>query len=332
MARLLFEPIVRFRYRHRYRPQLTSPHVKTGMKLISDMMRTQTTGLLIDACRGVELHRWGTRVKERRKEVLQKTRAALETLASSPAEALDRLEIFARGRWGKFKDERPSADVMRWEDVVSKLEIDVGWAIGSVLQESRLREIEADVKRRMGDLSTPLSTVLNADFRLARLCYSLCVVLTPEIVIETGVASGVSSTFILEALAENGTGHLHSVDLPPLAAREEEGVIGALIPDGVRGRWTLHRGSSRKVLPRLLDEVGEVQLFLHDSLHTRQVMAWEFATVTPSLARPWALVADDVHNNKAFDDWVAEVRPQFSAVVKEVEKPGHFGVAAMTQP
>ena len=269
-------------------------------------------------------------MEERRKELLQKTRAAFETLASSPAEALDRLENFALGRWGQFKDERPTADSMGWENLATKLEIDVGWAIGSVLQESRLRKIEEDLKRRAGDLLTPLSALHNADFRLARLCYSLCRVLTPEIVIETGVASGVSSTFILEALAENGTGHLHSVDLPPLAARKEEGVIGALIPDEVRGRWTLHRGSSRKVLPRLLDEMGEVQVFLHDSLHTRQVMAWEFATVTPSLARPWALIADDVHNNKAFDDWVAEVRPQFSAVVKALEKPSYFGVAAMT--
>jgi hypothetical protein len=38
--------------------------------------------------------------------------------------------------------------------------------------------------------------------------------LKPRVIVETGVASGLSSAHILRALAANGTGTLHSIDLP----------------------------------------------------------------------------------------------------------------------
>ena len=39
--------------------------------------------------------------------------------------------------------------------------------------------------------------------------------LRPIKAVETGVAPGVSSRFILEGLERNGTGHLWSIDQPP---------------------------------------------------------------------------------------------------------------------
>lgn len=40
----------------------------------------------------------------------------------------------------------------------------------------------------------------------------------PDIMVETGVARGASSAVALAAMQENDRGHLHSIDLPPLAA------------------------------------------------------------------------------------------------------------------
>jgi hypothetical protein len=51
---------------------------------------------------------------------------------------------------------------------------------------------------------------------LVRAVWCLTRHLRPTKVVETGVARGLTSRFILEALEKNKTGHLWSVDLPPL--------------------------------------------------------------------------------------------------------------------
>ena len=100
--------------------------------------------------------------------------------------------------------------------------------------------------------------------------YSIVRFLKPSTVIETGVASGFSSSHILKALAENNKGHLHSIDL-----HYRDGVtvpkgkpLGWVIPEQLKTRWTLHLGESKKVFPKLLQRIGTVDLFLHDSRHS----------------------------------------------------------------
>ena len=48
----------------------------------------------------------------------------------------------------------------------------------------------------------------------------------------------------------------------------------------------------------LLDEVREVGLFFHDSLHTRAHMLFEFETAWPHLAPGGVLAADDIFQRK----------------------------------
>ena len=67
--------------------------------------------------------------------------------------------------------------------------------------------------------------------------------------VETGVGSGVTTSFILQALAANGEGHLWSIDLPPIGAEQ---FAGSFVPQALRSRWTLLRGRSRDLLPQLL--------------------------------------------------------------------------------
>src|SRR6266403_4839363 len=50
--------------------------------------------------------------------------------------------------------------------------------------------------------------------------YVICRALEPEVVIETGVASGLSSAYILKALSDNVRGRLYSVDLPNADSEE----------------------------------------------------------------------------------------------------------------
>ena len=91
----------------------------------------------------------------------------------------------------------------------------------------------------------------DGDRTLGRLCYLACRLMKPEVVVETGVLYGITSTYILQALVINGAGVLHSVDLPP-ARDGSEDLVGCLVPDRLRRMWQFHRGISRRVLPRLL--------------------------------------------------------------------------------
>ena len=120
----------------------------------------------------------------------------------------------------------------------------------------------------------------------------------PRHVVETGVAQGVSSAFILTALRKNGHGHLWSIDLPPVS--RPKGLTGRAVAPELHDRWTYLHGATRRVLPGLLEELDSVDLFVHDSLHTESTMTFEFNNVWTYLAEGATLVADDANFNSAF--------------------------------
>ncbi len=66
--------------------------------------------------------------------------------------------------------------------------------------------------------------------------YTIIRCFKPRIVVETEVANGASSTFILSALEKNNFGKLYSIDLPSkdLLLKEE---VGWLVPQSLRNRW-----------------------------------------------------------------------------------------------
>jgi predicted O-methyltransferase YrrM len=134
-------------------------------------------------------------------------------------------------------------------------------------------------------------------------------------VVETGTASGVSSTYVLAALERNGGGRLVSIDLPfedagdggmrpfvagtaidiydssPVPPGKEAGWI---VPDGLRERWDLRLGDARDLLPRALTELGTIDVFFHDSLHSEEHMLFELNEAWPSVRPGGVVVADDI--------------------------------------
>jgi predicted O-methyltransferase YrrM len=145
----------------------------------------------------------------------------------------------------------------------------------------------------------------------------------PQVAVETGVCNGVSTAFLLLALEDNGTGELHSIDLPEVAGEEyEEGTFwdgkgGAVIPPGkepgwmvppeLGERWELVLGRSQDELPPLLDRVGQIDFFMHDSEHSYECMSFEFRTAWPALREGGVLVADDVNVNPAWAEFTGEI-------------------------
>jgi len=242
-------------------------------------------------------------------------------------ELRDRMAGYAELGLERLSGASPSYETVSWEEALRDVEAQPGRAT-SILGESALAGIEEDTRRLLGDIrrEDTFSQRWAADSLLARCCYLLCRLIQPSVVMETGVAYGVSSAFILRALEENGRGTLHSVDLPPLRS-EAERFWGVAVPEELRGRWRLHRGTSARVLPRLLRETGSVDLFVHDSLHTHRNMRREFETVWPYLRTGGALLADDVERNRAFGE-LRHRDPAFWRVVRDVEVDPLHGWAA----
>ena len=154
----------------------------------------------------------------------------------------------------------------------------------------------------------------DADERLARVTWCLVQQLRPRRVVETGVARGLTTRVVLEALADNGGGHLWSIDLPPLIESGLAAETAAAVPEPLRDRWTLIRGSSRRLLPVVLDQLGEIDLFVHDSMHTTRNLSFELAHAWPALSPTGVAVIDDVEKNTATNAFLAE-RPRTPAVI-----------------
>jgi predicted O-methyltransferase YrrM len=124
-------------------------------------------------------------------------------------------------------------------------------------------------------------------------------------VVETGVAHGVTTRIILEAL--NGRGHLWSVDLPPVWAPEVHREIGAAVGDRSVDQWSLIFGSSRRRLPRLLPRIAPIDLFIHDSHHSRYNMLFEMKMAWTALRPGGAMIVDDIDLNQAFAEFTQSV-------------------------
>ncbi|HYY20219.1 MAG TPA: class I SAM-dependent methyltransferase, partial [Streptosporangiaceae bacterium] len=150
--------------------------------------------------------------------------------------------------------------------------------------------------------------------------------LRPAIVVETGVAHGLTTRVILEGLQRNGKGHLWSVDLPSVdPALHHE--IGVAVPAELRSRWTYVAGTSRRRLPELVRRVGQVDLFVHDSLHTARNIGFELDTVWPALTPGGVAVVDDIHRSLGFSRFVDRVAPGAWVATRHVTGDGLWGIA-----
>jgi predicted O-methyltransferase YrrM len=153
---------------------------------------------------------------------------------------------------------------------------------------------------------------------LGMILYIICRMQRPDIVVETGVSSGISSSYILCALEQNKRGQLYSIDLPGW----QDSQSGWIIPDYLRHRWHLIVGKSSEKLGPLIEKVSTIDIFLHDSDHSYQNMLWEFKTAWKSLKEKGLLLAHNIDYNEVFSDFCRDesvkgwVLDDFGGIVK----------------
>lgn len=150
------------------------------------------------------------------------------------------------------------------------------------------------------------------------LYYSIIREEKPEIVVETGVANGLSSLSILKALEKNGMGELYSVDYPLRyneATKEQKqnfAVIpsdknsGWMVPDYLTKNWTLIEDKSQSALPKLYNNIDSIDVFIHDSDHSFSCMSFEYELAYNWLKNNGILISDDIDHNNAFRKFIEE--------------------------
>src|ERR1035441_6657985 len=106
----------------------------------------------------------------------------------------------------KLVDELSSLTVLEAAEL-SKL-LEAKWGVSAAAPVALLASRGLDYGRQTyGGYS-------DGDSSLSRAAWCTVLHTRPEIVIETGVARGVTSRIVLEALSANDRGHLWSIDLP----------------------------------------------------------------------------------------------------------------------
>jgi Methyltransferase domain len=165
----------------------------------------------------------------------------------------------------------------------------------------------------------PFPSFYNADTTLALLTYGLVRDIRPRFVLETGVGYGITSALVLRALEQNGFGELVSVDLPSLADPQGS-CVGLVVPDYLKSRWSLHIGSSRTQLPRILARSPKIGVFISDSANVYTLQRYEFKRIFPSIVNGGAALFNNISSKfqqflnllpdtKCFDIW-------------QIDKPG----------
>jgi len=250
-----------------------------------------------------------------------KLRLLLRVLGSDPQEFYDRIEGNLQIRRERLWPKPFPYDAVTPSEALTRLEKVLGMNISGFLQDPSLCDIERKVRdgEQVLKLEGPIKLRHNADLLLARVCYLVCRTLTPTVVLETGVAYGVTSAFLLQAAAQNGNGRVYSIDLPPLGPGAER-YVGFLIPPELRPLWSLKRGTGRRILPRLLPSLKNVDLFVQDSLHTYGCIMAELKEVWPVLRPGGVVIADDIHKNRAFRDFALRTNPACSLTVRRENK------------
>jgi predicted O-methyltransferase YrrM len=137
-------------------------------------------------------------------------------------------------------------------------------------------------------LAPPTSLKAQLDDIEAEITYLLLREARPETVVEIGTFHGWSTTWILQALKDNGTGHLYSYDIVDHVTRN--------VPERLStGRWTFTQGDARENLEKIPDTADF--LFI-DAAHSASFARWYIQHLLPRMRPGIPVCVHDVFHGR----------------------------------
>jgi len=141
----------------------------------------------------------------------------------------------------------------------------------------------------------------NAELELFSLLYILVKSKKPKILVETGVANGITTNSIMFALNENdNSGFLHSFDILPETGNSNL----------IEANWIFHlleKKKTNKHFSRIIENLPKIDIWLHDSNHGYRWQKFEYLLAIRRLNRDGILISDDVDASSAW----GEVIPKY---------------------
>lgn len=192
-----------------------------------------------------------------------------------------------------FKQKFPDVDIKEFEEELNEINDNVE------IFFSRLKNEKYPSKEK------PYPIDYSISYNSRKFLYILCRIIKPKNIIETGVAYGLSSFYILSALNKNKFGTLISID-SIFRPWQTEKMIGSIIPKNLRDRWELVLGKSSEKLLEVFEKIGDVEIFIHDSLHSYKNMTFEFNCAIKKINSNGIIISDDILDNDAFYDFIKE--------------------------
>jgi predicted O-methyltransferase YrrM len=201
-------------------------------------------------------------------------------------------------------------------------------------EKGPVAEIREEALHKYSKLTGENSSMGAISLDAARDYYAVTRKTDPDVVVETGVCNGLSTVSILLAIQKNGSGELYSIDYPyradePLenfrnktfedyggAAIPSDKQPGWIIPEELRGQWTLHVGKSQRELPKLVSKLNSIDLFIHDSEHSHPCMMFEYELAYEWLKDGGMILSDDITWNEAFNIFTRTREPEYGKISK----------------
>ena len=144
------------------------------------------------------------------------------------------------------------------------------------------------------------------------LLYFLTRHLSARTIVETGVAAGWSSLAILTAINKNNNqGHLYSSDFPYFRQKTPEELSGYVVPDHLKGNWTLLLDGDSNNLPMLIKKIQTVDIFHYDSDKSYKGRRSAYEMIIKKCHDKTVFIFDDIQDNAHFKDFVEHKKCAF---------------------
>ena len=144
--------------------------------------------------------------------------------------------------------------------------------------------------------SSITNTRWNAEEQLFILLHSLIKAKNSKLIIETGVANGITTNAIMKALEESGEGgELHSFDVLP---ETNKAYLG-------NGNWNFHllKGkNTHNQIKSVVSSLPKVDVWVHDSNHGYRWQKFEYLLALSVLSKNGILISDDIDASSAWGE------------------------------